>query len=212
MTLDVNNLSFSYHAKKPFILNELNLSFSSSQHTGITAPSGFGKSTLAYLLSGNIKPTKGEILLNQKPLPVAGVHPVALIYQHPEKAINPRWTMKKMLSECPAVDDALLLRIGIKPIWLSRYPHELSGGELQRFCVVRALSCPLSFLVADEITAMLDPITQAQIWQVILQQAAARGFGIIACSHNHALLRRVCTRIIALDQIVPKKQEKKVRL
>lgn len=58
--------------------------------------------------------------------------------------------------------------MGIESSWMSRYPRELSGGELQRFCIARALGSQTEFLIADEMTTMLDVVTQAQIWGLML--------------------------------------------
>ena len=69
---------------------------------------------------------------------------VQLIYQHPEKAINPRWRMKKVLEEAGMQKQEVLSSFGIEPEWLERFPRELSGGELQRFCVARSLFDGLS--------------------------------------------------------------------
>ena len=81
-------------------------------------------------------------------------------------------------------DPELLDLLGIEQEWLTRWPNELSGGELQRFCVARALGPEIRFLIADEMTTMLDAITQAQIWQAVLEIAEKREMGIIVVSHE----------------------------
>ena len=160
------------------------------------APSGYGKTTLAMVLAGYIEPQKGEILLDDKPLPKKGINPVQLIYQHPEKAINPRWKLKKVLEESGKIDDSVLDSFGIEKAWLNRYPRELSGGELQRFCVARALMSGADYLICDEISTMLDAITQAQIWNVILDIAKKRNMGLVIVTHNKYLASRIATKII----------------
>lgn len=104
-----------------------------------------GKSTLAMLLAGYLAPEEGEILLNGMPLPKKGICPVQLIYQHPEQAVNPRWRLRKVLEEGGRIQETLLASLGIERAWLERYPRELSGGELQRFCVARALMSNAAF-------------------------------------------------------------------
>jgi ABC-type dipeptide/oligopeptide/nickel transport system ATPase subunit len=74
----------------------------------------------------------------------------------------------------------------------------LSGGELQRVAVARALGRATRYLIADEMTAMLDANTQAQIWQVILQQVRQRDLGLLVISHDTPLVTRLCTRVITL--------------
>ena len=78
--------------------------------------------------------------------------------------------------------------------WLDRYPNELSGGEIQRIAVARALLARPRFVVADEISAMLDPITQAQLWHVLLRRVQSGEIGILAISHDDALLAAVADR------------------
>ena len=82
--------------------------------------------------------------------------------------------------------------------WLDRYPSELSGGELQRFCIARALAPETRFLICDEITTMMDSINKRLIWDFILGEAASRNLGLIAVSHERALLDKVCSRIVEL--------------
>lgn len=201
MQLNANHLTFRYDKKFPVVLNDVSLSVKTGERVGILGPSGYGKSTLARLLSGYYKPISGEVLLDGAPLPSKGFCPVQLIYQHPELAVNPRMKMGRILTECWAPDEELLKRMGIEKSWLTRWPYELSGGELQRFCIARVLSPETKFLICDEITTMLDVITQAQIWQLLLEEAAHRDIGMLIITHNPALAEKVCTRVIQLPEI-----------
>ena len=200
MRLEARNVSFRYGRKMPWVLKDLSFSVESGERLGLFAPSGYGKSTLAMLLSGYLEPTEGEILLDGKPLPKKGVCPVQLIYQHPEKAINPRWRLRQVLEESGNMREDVLDAFGIERAWLDRFPRELSGGEQQRFCVARALMSGAGFLICDEISTMLDVITQAQIWNVVLEEAERRNMGIIAVTHNRHLADRVCTRILDMRE------------
>ena len=199
MRLEAKNVSFRYDRKHPWVLQNLNFSVETGERVALLAPSGYGKSTLAMLLAGYDMPTEGEILLDGKPLPAKGVCPVQLIYQHPEKAINPRWRLRRVLEESGRLRDDVLESFGIEKPWLDRFPRELSGGELQRFCVARALMSGADFLICDEISTMLDVITQAQIWNKILQEADERGMGLVAVTHNRALAQRICSRVFDLE-------------
>ena len=200
MRLEAKNVSFRYDRKHPWVLQNLNFSVETGERVALLAPSGYGKSTLAMLLAGYDMPTEGEILLDGKPLPAKGVCPVQLIYQHPEKAINPRWRLKRVLEESGRLREDVLASFGIETEWLERFPRELSGGELQRFCVARALMSGADFLLCDEISTMLDVITQAQIWNKILQEARERDMGIIAVTHNLELAKRICTKVYDLSK------------
>lgn len=199
MPLEARNIYFRYDRKQPWILEDCSVRVDKGECLAIFAPSGYGKTTLAMLLSGYIKPVKGEILLDGKALPEKGVCPVQLIHQHPEKAINPRWRLKRVLEESGKIDADVLHAFGIEHEWLDRFPRELSGGELQRFCVARALMSGADYLICDEISTMLDVITQAQIWNVVLEEAKKRNMGLIAVTHNMHLAKKIATRIVDLQ-------------
>lgn len=97
-------------------------------------------------------------------------------------------------------DTGLLERFGIRDAWLDRFPHELSGGELMRFCIVRALIAEPRYLVCDEMTAMLDAVTQAEIWHEVLSIAGERDMGLVLVSHSPALVERLATRTFGLGE------------
>jgi peptide/nickel transport system ATP-binding protein len=123
-----------------------------------------------------------------------------MIWQHPEQAVDPRMRMRKTLAEAGEVSPELLECLGIRSEWLTRYPHELSGGELQRFCIARALTTNPRFLIADEISTMLDAVTQAQIWHFLIDETELHGIGLVLVSHSPALTKRVATRTFALKE------------
>lgn len=200
MRLEAKNVSFRYDRKQPWVLENCSLSVERGERLALFAPSGYGKTTLAMLMAGYLNPCEGEILLDGKPLPKKGVCPVQLIYQHPEKAINPRWRLKRVLEESGEMREEVLTAFGIERAWLDRFPRELSGGELQRFCVARALMSGADFLICDEISTMLDVITQAQIWNVVLEEAEKRNMGIIAVTHNRHLADRIADRVYDLSR------------
>ena len=126
---------------------------------------------------------------------------VQLIYQHPEKATNPKWKMDKILNEGWIVDNETMQKMGIQSYWLTRWPQELSGGELQRFCITRALGPKTKYLIADEITTMLDALTQVKIWKNLITTAKEKNIGMIVVTHNKFLADRICDRIISLENL-----------
>lgn len=201
MQLKVNNLSYRYNENSPWILKNVSFTINENERVALVGPSGYGKSTLAKIVSGYLKPVEGEVLWDDKELPKKGFNPIQLIYQHPEKSVNPRWKMNKILRESWNPDDDFLSAMGIEKSWLNRWPNELSGGELQRFCIARVLSPETKFLVCDEITTMLDVITQAQIWHLLLENSKRNNLGMLVVTHNIALAEKVCDRIIELPKI-----------
>lgn len=200
MQLKAHNIGFRY-SKNSWLFRNFHLTLNSGEILGLRGQSGSGKTTLAKILAGYEQAPEGNVELDGSPLPKHGYSEVQLVFQHPEKSVNPRWHMRDILREGWQPDDEFLARLGIQKEWLSRWPNELSGGELQRFCVARALSPKTKFLIADEMTSMLDAITQAQIWQVVLELAKERNLGILVVSHEEELVKRICDNVIELDEI-----------
>ena len=199
MKLEGNNLTFRYRKDRKPVLEGVSISVESGERLGLVGPSGRGKTTLCRLLAGYERPTSGEVLLDGKPLSAwKGPCPVQLLWQNPETAVDPRMKMEQVLAEGGPVAPSLLEALGIQPDWLTRWPGELSGGELQRFCIARALGPATQILLCDEMSAMLDYITQAQLWRVLLDEAKRRNLGLLVVSHAGKLLQQVCTRTIAL--------------
>lgn len=198
--LEAKALSYRY-GEGSSVLRNVSLRAADGERLALLGPSGRGKSTLALLLAGYLPLQKGAITLDGAPLPKDCYNPVQLVYQHPEKAMDPRWKVGDTLREAWDVPEELLSAIGAEPGWLTRWPHELSGGQLQRLSILRALSPKTRVLIADEITASLDPITQAQIWSVILQEVEKHNMILIAITHNEALAQRICTRMIHIEEL-----------
>lgn len=197
--LKADNIGFHY-PQGPWILRGINITVEPGEVVGLTGPSGLGKTTLARILAGFEEPQEGQVTLGDQPLPRGGYNPVQLVLQHPEKAVNPRWRMKEILEEGWIPPKDFLQKLGIEEPWLKRWPNELSGGELQRFCVARALGPQTRFLIADEMTTMLDAITQAQIWKVVLEEAQQRNLGVMVISHERKIVERICSRVIELGR------------
>lgn len=196
MILEGKNLTFAYEKKEGEVFRDVNLQVESHEKVAILGPSGFGKTTLCKILSGYLTPLSGEVLLDGKPLPKRGYCPVQMIWQHPERAVNPRLRMRDTLADGRDIDPRIIEELGIEEDWMNRYPQELSGGELQRFCIARALGRDTRFLIADEISTMLDLITQSQIWNFLLKEVTEREIGLIVVSHSEPLLKGVTERRI----------------
>ncbi len=200
MKLEARELSFRYDNGNRQILNKMSMTLESTDRLGLIAPSGFGKTTFCKILAGYEEPDSGEVLLEGKPLSAwKGYCPVQMIWRHPELSVNPRWKMGEVLKEGDQVEKRIIDGLGIELDWLNRYPSELSGGELQRFCIARALGQRTRFLLADEISTMLDLITQSQLWNFLLEEVKNREIGLMAVSHSEVLLERICTKIVRLN-------------
>ena len=191
--LDVQQLSIVQNGQR--LWDSVSFQVRSGERQGISAPSGFGKTTLGRVLAQWQTATSGSITVGGKPLPKKGYCPIQLVPQHPELTFNPYRTTGESLRDAWSPDGAWLERLAVKADWLTRRPDELSGGELARIALLRALDPRTRYLIADEVTAQLDAHIQAQVWQVLLEEVKRRELGLIVFSHNKALLEKVCTNI-----------------
>ena len=179
--LSIQDVSYRYGSAAP-ALRHVSLEIARGERVALLGPSGYGKSTLALLLAGYLPMQEGIVTLDGQPIPRS-------------------WKLAKTLSEAWDIPTELFTAIGAEEHWLGRFPHELSGGQLQRLSILRALSPETRVLIADEITASLDPITQAQIWEVISRQAALHDMTLIVITHNEHLAKRICTRIVRVEEL-----------
>lgn len=205
MRLEARDISFKYGKGTRQILNHVTLTVEAGEKVGIMAPSGYGKTTLCKILAGYEKPDQGEVLLDGTPIRAfRGYSPVQMVWQHPELSVNPKRRLRTVTAEGdwsfedPGERARIEAELGIRDEWKERFPVEVSGGELQRFCIARALGRRTKLLIADEMTTMLDLITQGQIWDFVLKELKRRDIGMIAVSHSPELLEKVCDRVVHL--------------
>ncbi len=198
--LEAQNISFAYSLKANRIINGVSLEINPGEIVWLRGKSGIGKTTLCQLLSGYLLPQSGYVFVDGQPLPKTGISPVQYVGQHPELALDPRMRMKDSLKEANGnsyeFPEHLVKHLGIKEKWMARFPHELSGGEMQRFCIARALLANPRYLIADEVTTMLDALTQARIWHVLKEEAEKRNLGLLITTHSDALGKSLATRCI----------------
>lgn len=217
-SLQAKGICFGYSGKQ--VLRDFNLTIEPGERVALRAPSGTGKTTLCCILAGYLQPASGTVLADGAPLPRSGASPVQLVAQHPERMMDPAIPIRRSLAEATTEpEDAqalasweekgdgieggsmvprLLESLGIQRAWLERFPSELSGGELQRCCIARALIARPRYLICDEISTMLDAATQAYLWRFLIDHAQANGIGMVLVTHSDALLNRIATRIVEL--------------
>ena len=187
MELIGKNITYKYPSSKKYVLKDVDITLNSDKITGLIGESGKGKSTLCKILSNYIPKYDGEVYLDNQILP--------------EKVMNPKWKMKDILEESWNVSDDLISEFGIQQSWMSRYPSELSGGELQRYSVLRSLNPKTKFLIADEMTTMLDAVTQVQILDSVIKIIKKRKMGLLIVSHDLDLIDTICDDKIYLKDI-----------
>ena len=198
----------------------VSFSLREGESVGIVGPSGSGKSTLARILSGHLAPDGGEVRLEGEAMPAswrsddrARRRRVQLVMQDPADALSPRLTVEAIVREpldlikdgtsqerrdkaAAALDSVGLPATGT---FLQARTHELSGGQLQRIALARALVAGPKLLVADEPTAMLDASEQARMLVVLRERQVEMGLGLVLISHDLAVVRKVTDRMVVLD-------------
>ncbi|MGD8389570.1 MAG: ATP-binding cassette domain-containing protein [Desulfobacteraceae bacterium] len=199
--LEARNIMYKYADHHPWVLRNANLSIAKGEVVGLFGPSGQGKTTLGKILGGFLIPTSGEVLLDQGRLPKKGYCPVQMIFQHPETALNPRWHMMNTLEEAGPISEYAIRSFLVEKEWMDRRPYELSGGELQRVAIARALRPETRYIIADEITTMLDALTQSLLWNMVLSFVKTHHAGVLVISHDAGLMERICDRIMDMADI-----------
>ena len=197
--LDVKNFSYRYGMNAP-VLQNISLHIADGERLALLGLSGRGKSTLALLLAGYLPLQEGSIALDGAALPKGGYNPIQLIYQHPEKAMDPRWKVKDSLREAWDVPDELLRAIGAEPDWLTRWPNELSGGQRQALTLLMATLVKPNLLLLDEHTAALDPKTAAKVLELTQQIVAEDQLTTLMITHNMKDALRYGNRLIMLHE------------
>lgn len=176
--------------------------------TGLAGPSGCGKSTLARVLAMLLRPAAGRLTVDGTEVRRwrhrADLRTrVALIFQQPRLAVDPRFTLLDVIVEPllaagrPAADaiahgERLADEMGLTADLLTRRPHEVSDGQLQRACVARALALRPRYVICDEMTTMLDASTQAHLVARLESYRQETGAGVLAVTHDTDLLARWC--------------------
>ena len=182
---------------------------------GLVGESGCGKSTVARLIVGLHRPTRGEIRYDGRRIDNAGADPAArrqlqMIFQDPYASLNPRWRVTDIVAEpmgtAPSASRpsktarearvaALLQQVGLSAADGEKYPHQFSGGQRQRISIARALAGEPAFLVCDEPTSALDVSVQAQVLNLMRSLQRQLGLTFLFISHNLAVVHHVADRV-----------------
>jgi ABC-type dipeptide/oligopeptide/nickel transport system ATPase subunit len=198
--LEAKQIDYKYNGNQGWILSNVNLSIDRGEIVGLFGHSGQGKTTLAKILAGYLMPSAGQVRVDQHDLPGTGYCPVQMVFQHPETSLNPRWRIADSLAEAGPAAEESFRSFHVEKEWLDKKPYELSGGQLQRVAIARVLRPETRYLLADEITTMLDALTQARIWEILLSFAKKNHVGVLVISHDAHLMNRVCDRVVDIAQ------------
>lgn len=210
--------TFRFRHRAIRAVQEVSLAVRAGEALGIVGESGCGKTTTARLLLRLEEPSAGQIrFLGENITETRGpallrfrAH-AQLVFQNPFDAFNPRFTIRRALTEplnnfgVPRAEhrdriESVMQRVRLLPsaAWLDRHPHELSGGQLQRVVLARALLPQPKLIVADEPVSMLDVSVRAGILNLLREARDALGLAAIYISHDLALIRYVCERTLVM--------------
>ncbi|AOT69543.1 ABC transporter ATP-binding protein [Geosporobacter ferrireducens] len=219
MLLEVKDVYKSY--KKSFdimskekieILKGISLYLKERECLGIIGESGSGKSTLGRLIIGVEKADRGSIAIEgadiTKTKNKAIKQKISVVFQDYISSVNPRFQVLDILSEPlrtfenlerkdiiqKAID--LLEKVGLAEEYLYRYPHELSGGQLQRVCIARAITTNPKLIVLDEAISSLDVSIQVQILDLLIQLKKEMNISYIFITHDLTAITYICDRVI----------------
>lgn len=201
VVLEAHNLSITRGGRQLF--SDQSLRVHAGEVIGITGPSGCGKSSFGDILLGLLAADSGDVVRDRQ---LAAVK-YQKIFQDPPSAFAPRVTLRQALSDVVKrhrLDGAriapLMERLKLRPLLLDRYPGEISGGELQRFALLRVLLLDPVFLFADEPTSRLDLLTQQQTIELLVEVAAEQNCALLVVSHDEALIDHISHRRIRFGE------------
>ncbi|MGG5808627.1 oligopeptide/dipeptide ABC transporter ATP-binding protein [Falsiroseomonas sp. CW058] len=218
--LEVRNLVHRFGASRGTVhaVNDVSFRIAAGETLGLVGESGSGKSTIGLLVTRLLAPSGGEITFEGHDitrLSPAAMRPLRarlqIVFQDPWGALNPRMTIGRLLAEplllhLPGMDAGaraaetrrLADRVRLPAASLSRYPHELSGGQLQRVCIARAVATQPRLIVLDEPTSSLDLSVRAGILQLLQDLQRETGAAMLFISHDLETVRLVSHRVAVL--------------
>ena len=194
--LEVNNVCVSFRSERQEkifgtarnqVLFDVSLKVSQGTCLGILGESGSGKSTLGRVICGLLKPDTGEVKIQDVSVYASRngrknlQKRLSVVFQDYTTSVNPRFRVKEIIAEGLAARERnqkirlnrleeinrLLELVGLNSSYANRYPHELSGGQLQRVCIARAVACQPEIILFDEAISSLDAHTQIQIMDLL---------------------------------------------
>ncbi len=182
--LKVTNLTFGYNPDK-LLYDDFDLSLKKGEIKGIVGESGSGKSTLFELITGELTPLKGEITVKK----------ISQIFQDPYSSFHPTYSIINQIEEVASLDgiDELLEKLNIEKNFLDKKPHQLSGGQLQRCSILRALLQKPDIILADEPTSALDNITALNVMKLLVKFLDR--VGILLITHDKDLAKWCCNEV-----------------
>jgi peptide/nickel transport system ATP-binding protein len=195
-------------------VNDVSLELMPGETLGLVGESGCGKSTLARMAVGLLPPSSGEILLAGRPLdawtPLERAGRIQMIFQDPFSSLDPRMTTLDIIAEPlrafgkltkeerkKAVSD-LMIKVGLRPEYIDRYPHSFSGGQRQRIGIARAIALNPRFIVCDESLSSLDVSVQAQILDLLKKLKDEYNMSYLFIAHDLSVVKHLCDKVAVM--------------
>ena len=200
------------------VLFDVSLSIPKGSCLGILGESGSGKSTFGRVICGLLKPDSGEYLLEGKNVYASRdgkknlQNMLSVVFQDYTTSANPRFRIRDILAEGIRVKERksgkktdrsaeyfrLLELVGLDETFLDRFPHELSGGQLQRVCIARAVACEPEFILFDEAISSLDAHTQVQVMDLLKELKEKLGLTYVFITHDLTSVTYLCDEVMFL--------------
>lgn len=225
MKLEARNIhvSFQKERQKSWFIKEkqevikgVSLEILSGESLALVGESGSGKSTLGRVISGILPPDKGTVLINgfdlyaknQKHL----MHQKSIVFQDYKSSVNPRFKVYDILWESLRIRkdinksnlketvESYLKQVGLDQGLANRYPHELSGGQLQRVCIARALAVNPEFIILDEAVSSLDSSTQTQVMDLLIALQKKYNFSYLFITHDLTAVTYMCSKVLFFNE------------
>lgn len=223
--IEVKNVDRNFKSEltgeKQRVLKNLSFTVTKGQTLAILGESGSGKSTMGKILVGLLKPSNGEYyFLNQNPYKSKAArtvlsHHMSIVFQDYNTSVNPRFSVMDIIMESIKVYEKrigekstksdradkvikLLEEVGLDKSYVDRFPHQLSGGQLQRVCIARAVATMPSVILFDEAISSLDAHTQVVVMDLLKEIQKKRGLTYIFITHDLASVTYFCDRVMFL--------------
>ena len=225
--LEVNNVCVSFRSERQEkifgtarnqVLFDVSLKVSQGTCLGILGESGSGKSTLGRVIPGLLKPDTGEVKIQDVSVYASRngrknlQKRLSVVFQDYTTSANPRFRVKEIIAEGLAARERnqkirlnrleeinrLLELVGLNSSYANRYPHELSGGQLQRVCIARAVACQPEIILFDEAISSLDAHTQIQIMDLLHDLKEKLGLTYIFITHDLTSVTYLCDDVLFL--------------
>jgi nickel transport system ATP-binding protein len=218
-----------FSSEKQEVLKSVSFECKNGECLGIIGESGSGKSTLGRLLLGIEKPDSGMVSLDGKIVEDRKVRlgSISAVFQDYKSSINPFYTVEDAILEPMQILNKsrrenkvkvvqLLNQVGLPTSYRNKYPHELSGGEVQRVCIARAISTEPKCIILDEAISSLDVSVQTQVLELLKELRRIYHMSYIFITHDIQAAAYICDRLIIfrdgqIEEIVGIEQLKDVQ-